>query len=94
MRLAGASAVNNNQNQPSSTNNILGDWSFDYFLTEDGRLRLNAAYYDYTFDGYQTKWDNVSARVYSAAGPGLVQQVQGGIFNNNDASNSDNLIDA
>ena len=40
LRLAGASAVNNNQNQPSSTNNILGDWSFDYFLTEDGRLRL------------------------------------------------------
>ena len=31
----------------------------------DGRLRLNAAYYDYSFDGYQTKWDNVSARVYS-----------------------------
>ena len=40
LRLAGVSAVNNNQNQPSSTNNILGDWSFDYFLTEDGRLRL------------------------------------------------------
>ncbi|MAJ51186.1 MAG: hypothetical protein CMB82_06190 [Flammeovirgaceae bacterium] len=40
LRLAGASAVNNNQNEPSSTNNILGDWSFDYFLTEDGRLRL------------------------------------------------------
>ena len=39
-----------------------------------------------TFEGYQTKWDNVSARVYSAAGPGLVQQVMGGIFNNNDAS--------
>ena len=52
----------------------------------DGRLRLNAAYYDYSFEGYQTKWDNVSARVYSAAGPGVVQQVQGGIFNNNDAS--------
>tara|TARA_B110000008_G_C16937862_1_gene551290 strand:- start:911 stop:1909 length:999 start_codon:yes stop_codon:yes gene_type:complete len=52
----------------------------------DGRLRLNAAYYDYSFDGYQTKWDNISARVYSAAGPGLVQQVQGGVFNNNDAS--------
>ena len=28
----------------------------------DGRLRLNAAYYDYTFDGFQTKWDNVIAR--------------------------------
>ena len=40
----------------------------------DGRLRLNAAYYDYTFDGYQTKWDNVSARVYTAAGPGVVSQ--------------------
>ena len=52
----------------------------------DGRLRLNAAYYSYDFEGYQTKWDNVSARVYSAAGPGLVQQVQGGIFNNNDAT--------
>ena len=31
----------------------------------DGRLRLNAAYYDYSFDGYQTKWDNISARVYT-----------------------------
>ena len=52
----------------------------------DGRLRLNAAYYDYSFEGYQTKWDNVSARVFTAAGPGVIQQVQGGIFNNNDAS--------
>ena len=52
----------------------------------DGRLRLNAAYYDYSFEGYQTKWDNVSARTYTAAGPGVIQQVQGGIFNNNDAS--------
>jgi hypothetical protein len=40
LRLAGASAVNNTQNQSGSTNNIIGDWSFDYFLTEDGRLRL------------------------------------------------------
>jgi hypothetical protein len=48
----------------------------------DGRLRLNAAYYDYSFEGYQTKWDNVSARTYTAAGPGVIQQVQGGIFNN------------
>ena len=52
----------------------------------DGRLRLNAAYYDYSFEGYQTKWDNVSARAFTAAGPGVIQQVQGGIFNNNDAS--------
>jgi iron complex outermembrane receptor protein len=52
----------------------------------NGRLRLNAAYYDYSFEGYQTKWDNVSARTYTAAGPGVIQQVQGGIFNNNDAS--------
>jgi outer membrane receptor protein involved in Fe transport len=52
----------------------------------DGRLRLNAAYYDYDFEGYQTKWDNVTARAYTAAGPGVVQQVQGGIFNNNDAT--------
>ena len=52
----------------------------------DGRLRINAAYYDYSFTGYQTKWDNVSARTYTAAGPGVIQQVQGGIFNNNDAS--------
>ncbi len=40
LRLAGASAVNNTQNQSSATNNIIGDMSFDYFLTEDGRLRL------------------------------------------------------
>ena len=52
----------------------------------DGRLRFNAAYFDYSIDGYQTKWDNVSARVYSAAGPGNIQQVMGGIFNNNGAS--------
>ena len=52
----------------------------------DGRLRLNAAYYDYAIDGYQTKWDNVSARTYTAAGPDVVKQVMGGIFNNNNAS--------
>jgi len=52
----------------------------------NGRLRLNAAYYDYEFDGYQTKWDNITARAYTAAGPGVVQQIQGGLFNNNDAS--------
>ena len=23
----------------------------------DGRLRINAAYYDVSFDGFQTKWD-------------------------------------
>jgi len=52
----------------------------------DGRLRLNAAYYDYSIDGYQTKWDNVSARTYTAAGPDVIKQVMGGIFNNNNAS--------
>jgi iron complex outermembrane receptor protein len=52
----------------------------------DGRLRLNAAYYDYTIDNFQSKWDNVSAREYTATGPGNVTQVQGGIFTNNDAS--------
>ena len=52
----------------------------------DGRLRLNAAYYDYSIEGYQSKWDNVTARVYSAAGPGNTEQVMGGIFTNNDAS--------
>jgi iron complex outermembrane receptor protein len=52
----------------------------------DGRLRLNAAYYDVTFDGFQTKWDNVIAREFTRNGPGGLTQVQGGIFNNNDAS--------
>ena len=52
----------------------------------DGRLRLNAAYYDYTFDGFQTKWDNVIAREFTRNGPGGLTQVQGGVFNNNDAS--------
>jgi len=52
----------------------------------DGRLRFNAAYYDYTIDNFQSKWDNVSAREYTAAGPGNVTQVQGGIFTNNDAT--------
>jgi hypothetical protein len=52
----------------------------------DGRLRVNAAYYDVTFDGFQTKWDNVIAREFTRNGPGGLTQVQGGIFNNNDAS--------
>ena len=51
----------------------------------DGRLRINAAYFDYTIDNFQSKWDNVSAREYTRAGPGNVTQVQGGIFTNNDA---------
>jgi len=51
----------------------------------DGRLRINAAYFDYTIDNFQSKWDNVSAREYTAAGAGNVTQVQGGIFTNNDA---------
>ena len=52
----------------------------------DGRLRLNAAYYDYTIDGFQSKWDNVTVRNYSASGPTVTSQVMGGIFTNNDAS--------
>ena len=52
----------------------------------DGRLRLNLAYYDYSFDNYQRKWDNITARSYTAAGPGPLAQIQGGLFNNNDAS--------
>jgi iron complex outermembrane receptor protein len=52
----------------------------------DGRLRLNAAYYDVSFDGFQTKWDNVIAREFTRNGPGGLTQVQGGVFNNNDAS--------
>ena len=52
----------------------------------DGRLRLNIAYYDYSFDNYQRKWDNITARSYTTAGPGPLAQIQGGLFNNNDAS--------
>ena len=52
----------------------------------DGRLRLNVAYYDYSIEGFQSKWDNVSAREYTATGAGNVVQVMGGIFTNNDAS--------
>ena len=52
----------------------------------DGRLRLNLAYYDYSFDGYQRKWDNITARSYTATGPGPLAQIQGGLFNNNDAT--------
>jgi outer membrane receptor protein involved in Fe transport len=51
----------------------------------DGRLRINVAYFDYTIDNFQSKWDSPSVREYSAAGPGVVKQAQGGIFNNNDA---------
>ena len=52
----------------------------------DGRLRLNASYYDYTFDGFQAKWDDVTARSFTRTGPGSLIQIQGGVFNNNDAS--------
>lgn len=52
----------------------------------DGRLRLNASYFDYTFDGFQAKWDDVTARSFTAAGPSSLIQIQGGVFNNNDAS--------
>ena len=52
----------------------------------DGRLRLNLAYYSYDFDGYQRKWDNITARSYNAAGPANVVQIMGGLFNNNNAS--------
>ena len=33
----------------------------------DGRLRINAAYFDYTIDNFQSKWDNVSAREYTSS---------------------------
>ena len=52
----------------------------------DGRLRLNAAYYDYTIDGFQSKWDNVTVRNYLGTVPTVTSQVMGGIFTNNDAS--------
>ena len=52
----------------------------------DGRLRLNMAYFDYTFDNFQRKWDDVTARTYGPTGPGGTAQVQGGIINTNDAS--------
>ena len=52
----------------------------------NGRLRINAAYYDYTIENFQSKFDNVSAREYTAVGPGVIKQVQGGIFANNDAT--------
>ena len=52
----------------------------------DGRLRLNAAYFDFDIEGFQSKWDNVTARTYTATGPGPTSQVMGGIFTNNDAT--------
>ena len=52
----------------------------------DGRLRLNAAYFDFDIEGFQSKWDNVTARTYTATGPGPTSQVMGGIFTNNDAN--------
>ena len=52
----------------------------------DGRLRLNFAYFDYSFDNFQRKWDDVTARTYGPTGPGATAQVQGGIINNNNAS--------
>ncbi len=52
----------------------------------DGRLRLNASYFDFDIEGFQSKWDNVTARTYTATGPGPTSQVMGGIFTNNDAT--------
>ena len=52
----------------------------------DGRLRLNVAYFDFDIEGFQSKWDNVTARTYTATGPGPTSQVMGGIFTNNDAN--------
>jgi iron complex outermembrane receptor protein len=52
----------------------------------DGRLRLNVAYFDFDIEGFQSKWDNVTARTYTASGPGPTSQVMGGLFTNNDAS--------
>ena len=52
----------------------------------DGRLRLNVAYFDFDIEGFQSKWDNVTARTYTATGPGPTSQVMGGIFTNNDAT--------
>jgi iron complex outermembrane receptor protein len=52
----------------------------------DGRLKLNFAYFQYDFDGFQTKWDGATARTYNLDGtPGPTAQVQGGLFTNNNA---------
>jgi outer membrane receptor protein involved in Fe transport len=52
----------------------------------DGRLKLNIAYFQYDFEGFQTKWDGPTARTYKLDGsPDATAQVQGGIFTNNDA---------
>ena len=50
----------------------------------DGRLKLNIAYFQYDFEGFQTKWDGATARTYSNGVPGATAQVQGGLFTNND----------
>jgi iron complex outermembrane receptor protein len=50
----------------------------------DGRLKLNIAYFQYDFEGFQTKWDGATARTYENGAPGATAQVQGGLFTNND----------
>ena len=50
----------------------------------DGRLKLNIAYFQYDFEGFQTKWDGATARTYENGVPGATAQVQGGLFTNND----------
>ena len=40
LRLEGGSFLNKSQNKSSGVGNFIGDWAFDYILTEDGRLRL------------------------------------------------------
>ena len=53
----------------------------------DGRLKLNIAYYQYDFTGFQTKWDGATARTFDPVtnAPLATAQVQGGLFTNNDA---------
>jgi len=50
----------------------------------DGRLKLNIAYFQYDFEGFQTKWDGATARTYENGVAGATAQVQGGLFTNND----------
>jgi outer membrane receptor protein involved in Fe transport len=53
----------------------------------DGRLKLNLAYFDYAFDGFQQRWSNPTVRSLTPFGaPDVIVEAAGGLFTNNDAS--------
>lgn len=52
----------------------------------DRKLTLNSSFYGYHINAFQSKWDDVTARIYNAGQDTKTEQVKGGIFTNNDVT--------